>query len=181
MNNSYQTYSLIFSTIYDQPAPISNYCNLHYSILRSSEWLDVERNPLTKAEIHDFAVIWDADHDTRIIKMIEKLYVEGLLSPIQFIGEYKGDVTIILAAKYAFGQDINIVKEYKNAITKIAENVENDHWNCNFGSYDRSGPEHQCDFSDFLGLKHRDSFIYLKNIDMIHQLGTYPFHKKIKI
>ncbi|WP_045459134.1 hypothetical protein [Vibrio campbellii] len=171
MNNQ-QIYSSLFSTIYDQPESSSNFGGgVHYSVLRAVEWLNVERQPLSKAEIHDFAIIWDADHDTRVIQFIERLYVEGLLSPIQFIGEYKGTVTIILAAKYEFGLDNT--KEYKRKVSEIATNLKFDSWNCNFGMFDRAGPEHQCDFSELIGVDHKSTFIYLRSIDLQWKLGTY--------
>jgi hypothetical protein len=44
----------------------------------------------------DFAVIWDEDHDVRIIPVIERIYAAGLLSIVTFIGEAKGMLTVIL-------------------------------------------------------------------------------------
>src|SRR5688572_1906398 len=79
-------YSKLFACLYDEPAPVGNLGRgTHYSVMRSVEWLDVVRRPLPLPEIHDFAVIWDEDHDSRVIEAVERIYMAGLLSPIQFI------------------------------------------------------------------------------------------------
>ena len=84
-------YSTLFCCLYNESAPIGSIGRgCHYSVFRSVEWLDVTRSPLELPEMHDFAVIWDEDHDTRVINVIERIYLSGLLSPIQFVGERKG-------------------------------------------------------------------------------------------
>lgn len=97
-------YSHLFSCIYDEAEPIGRIGRgTHYSIFRAAEWHDVMRRPLPVAQVHDFAVVWDEDHDTRVIEVVEKLYMKSLLSPVQFIGERKGSLNVIVAAKFYFG------------------------------------------------------------------------------
>jgi predicted nucleic acid-binding protein len=53
-----QTYSPYFKTLYDQPEPIGRLGRgTHYSVLRC----------LGLSGFHDFAIIWDEDHDKRVI------------------------------------------------------------------------------------------------------------------
>lgn len=53
-------YSRLFSCLHDEASPVGNLGRgTHFSIFRSVEWLDVERQPLARPQIHDFAVIWD--------------------------------------------------------------------------------------------------------------------------
>ena len=176
--STHEYYSTIFTTIYDQPESISDFSNgVHYSIMRAVEWLDVERNSLSAPEIHDFAILWDRDHDVRIINVIEKLYLTGLLSPIQFIGEHKGVLTIILASKYEYNADD--VGNYKKQVSEIVSSLDFDSWICSFGTFDRSGADHQCLFNELLSVSHKNTFYFLKSIDLQWKLGTYTPCKKI--
>ena len=114
-------YSTLFSCLYDEPSPVGNLGRgAHYSIFRSVEWLDVIREPLIIPQVHDFAVIWDEDHDIRVIQVIEAIYMAGLLSPIQFIGERKGTLTIIVAAKFYFAHSKANLDAYIYRLNEIS-------------------------------------------------------------
>src|SRR5260370_21913517 len=94
------SYSAFFQTLHDEAKPVGKIGRgTHYSILRAQVWQDERLKPLKKGMLADFAVIWDEDHDERVIEVIEWLYFEGLLSPIRFIGERKGSLTVLLDAK----------------------------------------------------------------------------------
>ena len=68
------SYSKLFSTLHDEAEPVGNLGRgTHYSVFRAAEWFDVERRPLVQAQIHDFAIVWDEDHDTRVISTVEVL------------------------------------------------------------------------------------------------------------
>jgi len=167
-----QSYSTLFSTIYDEQAPVGNLGRgTHYSVLRSVEWLDVERHPLTKPQIHDFSIVWDEDHDIRVVPVIEKLYMEGLLSPIQFIGERKGGLTAIVAARYYFSDTEQTVFDYKGKVDSISQGKE-DCWPAEIGSFDRApGSEHQCFSEGLINDSDHKVLTYLKNIDSLWNLG----------
>ena len=177
MPNVYPAYSTLFSTIYDEQDPIGNLGRgTHYSVLRSVEWLDVTRTPVTPAQIHDFAVIWDEDHDTRIIEALEKIYMAGLLAPIQFIGERKGCLTVIVAAKYYFLD----TEAYAKAIEDIAQNLD-DPWPSEVGMFDRSPLEHQCEPKEIIQAPHHNVMLYLKNIDSLWSLGTKDYQPHMNL
>src|SRR3984893_6026972 len=93
-----QTYSDFFKTLHDETSP-TGYLGrgTHYSVLRAVVFHDPMGKPLPEGQFADFAVIWDEDHDTRVIEPIEEIYRRGLLSSFLMFGEHKGLFTAILS------------------------------------------------------------------------------------
>jgi hypothetical protein len=176
MNTSPPRYSTLFSTIYDEAAPVGSLGRgAHYSVLRCAEWHDVTCAPLLVAEVHDFAVIWDEDHDERVIAVAEQLYIEGLLSPVQFIGERKGCLTVIVAAKFYWSGTEDDINVYKARVRSIAEGVDTDPWSSDVGMFDRSpGSPHQNEYHGLIMADDHRVKTYLANIDSLWSLGTRP-------
>ena len=172
---SLPTYSTLFACIHDEP---EDYGSLgrgtHYSIMRCAEWFDVTRQPLTVAQVHDFAVVWDEDHDTRVIEAIERMYLAGLLAPVQFIGERKGGLTVIVASKFYFAADM---EAYEREVMAIAQSLD-DPWHTMVGMFDkagaRSGHRHQTDAQGLINDDEHRVNIYRSNIDSLWGLGTKP-------
>jgi hypothetical protein len=170
-------YSHLISCIHDEPEPIGSIGRgTHYSVFRAAEWHDVMRRPLTKAQVHDFAVIWDEDHDTRVIEAVEKLYMKSLLSPVQFIGERKGSLSIIVAAKFFFGVSNAERDAYRLAVRAEASLIWNDSWSVEIGSFDRSELDDRIDTISIIQ-EHNDFKVktYLRNIDALWGLGTRDY------
>ncbi len=170
------TYSSLFSTLYDEQNPVGNLGRgTHYSVLRSVEWLDVTRRPLEKPQIHDFAVIWDEDHDIRVIEAAEALYMNGLLSPVQFIGERKGTLTVLVASRFWFDAGIiENLQEYIEQVEAIVSKLPNgDYWPTEVGMFDRSPVQgHQFEPKWIIDDDAHRVEIYLKNVDSLWKLGT---------
>jgi hypothetical protein len=178
------TYSTLISCLYDEPAPIGNLGRgTHYSILRSVEWLDVVRTPLKVPQVHDFAVIWDEDHDTRVIEVIEEIYMAGLLSPVQFIGERKGALTVIVAAKFYYAGSEICLDDYTRQLNDISANAGNrDHWPTEIGMFDRSpGIIHQTEVRGLISAEEHRVITYLRNIDSLWSLGTKDIVPKSRL
>ena len=96
------SYSPYLHILYDQLEPVGDLGRgTHYSVLRAPCWHGLDLRPLRHSEFHDFAVIWDEDHDRRVVEIIEKIYFAGLLSPILFLGEKKGFVTVLISPESA--------------------------------------------------------------------------------
>lgn len=168
-------YSNLLSCLYDESEPVGRLgSGAHYSVFRSVEWLNVQRKPLKISEVHDFAVIWDYDHDTRIIPLIENIYMAGLLSPVQFIGESQGHLTILIAAQYrSYGEGVD---EYQRLVTEITNNMGGDHWFVEVGDFDRS--PHSPQGTSLQGIVNDNEdkvYTYLRTIDILWRLGTKPF------
>ncbi|MBS0995112.1 hypothetical protein [Gluconobacter cerinus] len=169
-------YSNLFTCLHDEPEPVGGLGRgTHYSIFRCVEWLDVERRPLQLPQIHDFAVVWDEDHDTRIIEAIERIYMAGLLSPVQFIGERKGLLTVIVAARFYFLGGEEQLQAYRHAIEAIADDLD-DPWTVEIGSFDRqpSSPHQTFPEAIISDNEHRVR-LYLANIDSLWSLGTRAY------
>jgi hypothetical protein len=174
--STFPTYSSLFSTLYDEQNPVGHLGRgTHYSVFRCIEWLDVTRSPLQEAQLHDFAVIWDEDHDSRVISAIEQLYMAGLFSPVQFIGERKGMLTLIVAAKFYYHGTADIISSYKKLVNNISENLEADCWPSDIGSFDRAPGDHQCFTKGIISAEEHRVITYLKNIDSLWNLGTKKF------
>ena len=95
-------YSQFFETLHDETHPVGSLGRgTHYSVFRAVTWHDTFLNPLPKAEFLNFAVIWDEDHDTRVVKVVHTLCFEGLLAPVRLIGERKGRLTVLVAPEAA--------------------------------------------------------------------------------
>lgn len=178
-------YSTLFSCLYDEPEPVGHLGRgSHYSVFRSVEWLDVTRSPLAVPQVHDFSVIWDEDHDTRIIEIIEAIYMAGLLSPIQFIGERKGTLTVIVAAKFYFSGTEADLKSYERQIQKICDQPSHgDSWPVEVGMFDRSPgfPNHQTELHGLISAEEHRVITYLRNIDSLWGLGTKSFAPKAHV
>jgi len=172
---SARRYSDFFSCIHDEPEPVGRIGRgCHYSILRCAEWYDVTRRPLVQAQRHDFAVIWDEDHDTRVIDVVEQFYMAGLLSPVQFIGERKAHLTVVLAAKFYFLNDEGLDR-YQRQLKEVVSRAVPDTWEVSLGTYDRSGPHHQTDLQGLIQDSVHRADTYVRSIDHLWSLGTYPY------
>ncbi len=181
MHRPIHAYSTVLCCLYDEQEPVGYLGRgTHYSVLRCVEPLDVDRNPAQVPQIHDFAVIWDEDHDTRIISLVEQLYMANLLSPVQFIGERKGMVTIITAARWHWSSKQSRFEQWKTQVETIAASgCHNDSWNVSFRFFDRSyHPDigsHQTDIGGIIADSDVKVEMYLRNIDNLWRLGTRAF------
>lgn len=90
------TYSAFFQTLHDETGP-TGYLGrgTHCSILSAVVFHDSAGHLLPKGQCTNFAVIWDEDHDTRVIEPIEEIYRRGLLSSFVMFGERQGAFTAV--------------------------------------------------------------------------------------
>lgn len=161
------SYCPFFQTLHDETRPVGNLGRgTHYSVLRVPVWHDESLNRLERCAFLDFAVIWDEDHDDRVIDAIMTLYVTGLLSPVRYIGERKGVLSVLLAPDLVRDSEPGRLEQYRDDINDICQCLE-DPWTAQIDSAD--GQRHSIihDSAEKVGL-------YLKNIDMLWQLGVNP-------
>lgn len=170
MNTSYST---LFTTIYDEVSPVGNLGRgTHYSILRATESCNSLLEQLNDFKIHDFSIIWDEDHDTRIIDIVEKLYISKLLSPVLFIGERKGGVTVIVEKEFYYSS--GSYAYFRSKLKDIA-NESNDPWHVEAGYYDRETYA-VCILSQvIINAPEKQVSTYLNNIDNLWNLGLKDF------
>lgn len=121
-------YSNYFEVVYDQPQPVGSIGRgTHYSILRCAQWLDNLLVPHENgcAREQQLAVIWDEDHDQRVIDVLEAAYFQGLLGPVRFIGERKGSLTVIVDPLF---WEIYDRADYTAKWSAIASDAPGDYW-----------------------------------------------------
>jgi hypothetical protein len=87
-----------FKTLHNETKPVGDFGRgTHYSVMRVPIWRDTLLRPMHQGAMLDFAIIWDEDHDERVLKVIERIYFAGLLAPVRFIGERKGTLSVLIA------------------------------------------------------------------------------------
>lgn len=119
-------YSTLFSTLYDETKPVGNLGRgTHYSILRAAQPLNYLNRRQKEIQAQDLCVIWDEDHDTRVIEVIEELYLQNLLAPVIFIGERKGSVTVLVHID--FRENDLLFENFEQQLSHITSNL-NDPW-----------------------------------------------------
>jgi hypothetical protein len=168
------TYSTFFTCLHDEDRQLGSSLPA-YSVFRAIDSRDVTRKPTDRPRVHDFIVIWDDDHDTRIIAVLEEMLMAGILPGVQFISEHKGTLSIILAspAYWAEGHE-----GFQAQVAKLAA-AAGDYWVVEVGMIDATEGnmtvQHQCDFLEILGNSDADvAFFFL--MDRAWKLGTkvYP-------
>lgn len=131
-------YSPLLPCIYDEPAPTGSIGRgTHYSVVQALSWRSSNGELHKKAALQNVAIIWDEDHDLRIIPCLEALLMAGLLHAISLIGERKGGVTIVLNSMAAVDMDEDQKRKYQEEITQVINEVvstkHEDFWAITFG------------------------------------------------
>lgn len=172
MNNP--QYSSLVSTIYNEDAPVGRIGRgSHYSILRATTSYSKTLQLMRTVKIHDFAVIWDEDHDTRVIEVIERLCTNNLLSPVLFVGERKGGVTFLLDKEFFDNKEQ--LQYYNAMVCGICDSLD-DPWACEVGYFDSN----YSDVTNEAGMLIHDSYekvkTYLLNIENLWALGVKGYN-----
>lgn len=160
-------YSEFFNTLHDEVAP-TGYLGRgsHYSVLRSVVWHDNLQRPLRKAAYLDLAIIWDEDHDTRVIEAVELLYLSGLLTSVIFAGERKGSLTLLVSEQTFEESGEKKLSAYQKAVEEITQSLD-DPWPAEVASL--NSRRHSI-INDDSGKVSQ----YLQTINMLWQLGVKP-------
>ena len=168
-------YSHLLGCIYDEPEEYGHLGRgTHYSVFRTVAWRDNKLDAIENACCQDISVIWDEDHDDRIIPCIEKLMLAGLLSPVVFIGERKGSLTLIVDSEFIASKGQSGLDSYKRSIQAIANDLDGDVWDVRLGHYYRSSKDGFAETVDDAGIINASKqkvATYLQNIDNLWTLG----------
>jgi hypothetical protein len=147
--------------------------------MRAPIWHDKWLNPLRKGAMLDFAIIWDEDHDDRLLPVIEEIYFAGLLAPVRFIGERKGTLSVLIDVETVQTWKPAALRTYREAISGIS-NGQNDPWVAYVGSLNQGSSPANRDrllASRDPSIIHEDSTkvaTYLQYIDMLWNIGIKP-------
>jgi hypothetical protein len=158
-------YSPFIQTLHDETQAVGHLGRgTHYSVLRVPIWQDQWLNPLPRGALLDFAVIWDEDHDERVIQAIEDLYFCGLLAPVRFVGERKGSLSVLIDENTVQAWDHAALKSYREAVNEVGQSLE-DPWPTTVAAV--SSSKHS-----IIHASNEDVTLYLRNIHMLWFLGA---------
>jgi hypothetical protein len=130
-------------------------------VFRATVFHDEHRTPLLGAEFLDFSVIWDEDHDERVLQPIERLYRSGDLPSFIIFGERKGMFVGLVAPAF---MQARLVAGQK-ALERACQDVGGDYWTPQLAS--RSEPSGLGIISD----DPKSVALYLSTINMLWKLG----------
>lgn len=154
------TYSPYVQTLYDQDSPVGRLGRgAHYSVLRAVVWHDPTGRVLPAAAFHDFAVVWDEDHDDRVIGVVEQIYLAGHLSSVYVIGERIGALTVLLAPEIPPLREREIARVIED---HLSQPLGGDHWSSDVLCFD----------DEALGIVRADHEKVRRFLDHIHELHT---------
>lgn len=158
-------YSPCFQTLHDETRPVGRLGRgTHYSVLRVPIWQDQWLKPLSQGLLLDFAIIWDEDHDERVMELVEALYFDALLAPVRFIGERKGSLSVLIDTKTVEAWDETALCNYREVVSAISQALE-DPWPATVDVV--TGRDHS-----IIHAPSDDVTTYLKHIDLLWQLGA---------
>lgn len=163
-----QTYSNFFQTLHDEAKP-TGYLGrgTHYSILRAITWHGPDRKILKKAHYLDFAVIWDEDHDIRVINAIELIYKRGWLSSAIIVGERKAGFTFLMPEELYESTSDSELQKFQSELDALMQSLEDDPWNGYIATI-------STETNHIINDRFESVSLYLKNIEMLWQLGVKP-------
>jgi hypothetical protein len=155
-----KTYSSFFKTLHDEQAP-TGYLGrgIHYSILRAVVFHDEIGRPCLGSDF-DFAVIWEEDHDDRVVQAIEQCYRRRILSSFFGFQEAKGILTGFVAPGLSKCR-ISFVESQLHAIAE--EEVELDVWTSVIATVEEPHGIGSCPDENLS--------LYINNLRMLWRLG----------
>ncbi|MBX9727905.1 MAG: hypothetical protein K2X31_03255 [Sphingopyxis sp.] len=168
---STHAYSDLFACIYDQPAPIGSFGRgAHYSVFRSVQWRDRDGDFTDSVRVHDFVVIWDEDHDRRVISVVQSLQMAGLMWPVLFVGERKGGLTLAIDPRADFDRHQPHWEETVRDI--VTHSVPDDDWRLDVGNWSGTsfGQTDAC-VTDIIADDENDVWHYLGAIAALWRIG----------
>ncbi len=161
-----QKYSDFFKTLHDEQNP-TGYLGrgTHYSVLRAVVWHDKFGQPLQNAHYLDYAIIWDEDHDIRVVEVLENMYFKGLLSSVTFVGERKGCFSAILDDAVIRKFSDSQLHSYQDLLQDMTRSIDDDYWSASVTSVEDSG---------IINAEMQKVSQYLSTLKMLWDLGVKP-------
>jgi len=163
-----------FKTLHGETGPVERFGRgTHYSVMRAPIWQDKWLNAMPDGAMLDFALIWDEDHDERVLEVIEQLYFASLLAPVRFIGERKGTLSVLIDPETVARWKPAVLRRYRQAVSDIS-NCQNDPWPAHVSTLTSlaSTPARAVSLEPSIIHEDRAKVVaYLQNIDMLWHVG----------
>ena len=168
-----KNYSPLFHTLHDEQSPVGTLGRgTHCSVFSTTQWVDLYQKPLKWPCIQKFAVVWDEDHDERVIEVIERAYMSRMFAPVLFAGEKKGVLTVVVDDRFPSIMEHDV--SYEMAWSDICSDVYGDSW-----TFDKIRTISTA--TDIISADFGKVFTYLTNIDNLWSLGLNPYvHPRVK-
>jgi hypothetical protein len=160
-------YSSLFHTLYDEPSPVGHLGRgAHYSVLQAIQWAHpLDGEGMVFPLLQRLAVLWDEDHDTRVIDMIEVGYLHNLLYPVLFVGERKANLTVVVRDEFEITDAFTSLWD---AAAESVGKVIGDYWNLEIVHFRDAARKAQVIHDKVDAVE-----TYLRNITNVWQIGMH--------
>jgi hypothetical protein len=159
-------YSTILACLFDQAGPaIVNGGNPSYSIFRVTQARDQIGQRVDRMTVHDLAIIWDDDHDERVVYALERLHLAGLLWPVVFASENRGTLTMFIQG------GLSLPSNFEEEVREACSAAVKDNWHVTFPIYNRPSPFNFNPGLDVVPGASLNAISYLCAIDAQWKLG----------
>ncbi|WP_426762500.1 hypothetical protein ACP6EW_00980 [Hafnia paralvei] len=163
-------YSPYFQTIYDEQSPVGQLGRgTHYSILSAVQWKSSLYKNLSSPNIHTFAVLWDEDHDERIMNVLEVAYMSNLMPAVKIVGERKGSLSVVFDSSLKTLSKSLIDPMLKEWDRICQAGYADDVWNFEYGFDDNPA------LSGIINDKPEKVNLYVANIANLWPLGQREY------
>jgi hypothetical protein len=136
--------------------------------LRNLTWIGKNNETMKKAMAHDFAIIWEKDHDERIIPAILRMYTNNLFGAAMIVGVRRGVLTYLIDNALLQQIDEQQITVFKNALTEQCQPHTGDKWSVEVASIQDPRT------SQIIMDTPEKVRVYLENIHNLWNLGIKP-------
>lgn len=171
------SYSQFFHPLHDEKEPHGNLGRgTHYSVFEAPQWFDLQRKlvPGGRAKVQRFGVIWDEDHDERIISLAEKAYMLGIFAPVLFIGERKASLNVVVSDDFYDYIERVDGASYHITWKDLASDVFGDYWN-----FEGIVPLRRAGSAGIIASENQAVATYLSNIQNLWGLGLHHYQSPL--
>jgi hypothetical protein len=156
------TYSLALQTVHEQPANSDG--SGAYTVLSVIQPFNLKLKKSKSVCIQKLAILWKDTVDTRLIAIVEKALIAGVLPPVKALYAAKGDLNIIYNSEFN-GDDL---PKFYEKWSRLASGAWYDEWAAIFFS------EHEV--AQNIG---NSFFVDIREILDRHDFGIQPFTEEM--
>lgn len=158
----------LLESLYEEKDQVGFTDGVHHSVLQFASWHNDARKVRKTARVQRVAIVWDPDHDERVLDVADAMYVRGLLAPVLLLSEMKGMLYVALRPNASRLLDL---EDYRSEVSAAAT-PDGDSWMVEVIPYESrsealrlmSGERGQC---------------YIDGIDAVWQLCEAHKHKSL--
>lgn len=153
-------YSKVLHIVHEEP--INDYTEGAYTVFSATHCFNVNLTPEPRVFIQNLAVFWNDRVDIRIIGMIERGLIQGVLSPVKILSVTESTLNILYDSSISRNAQIR----FEQTWSEIARKAWGDEWIASFIS--------ETQLRD-INLRTTDFATYADDIICSHGLGIEEF------